>query len=151
TPTRTRSPGRLRSTEVGLGTGPGEAGARGRDGAAGNWRPGKGREASRREGRLGHGPGRLWPWPRRPGVRGVAEGSREAHAGATGSGRESHGSVTEPRLRHRDRGKSTVLRVLSNSHDRAACIWAPIGDLIHAARLRGPTAGPKTDTRRAEG
>ena len=32
---------------------------------------------SRRKGRgrLGHGPGRLWPWPRRPGVRGEVTGS----------------------------------------------------------------------------
>ena len=38
-------------------------------GAAGGCRPeGKGR------GRLGHGPGRLWPWPRRPGVRGEVTG-----------------------------------------------------------------------------
>src|SRR6202012_792327 len=29
-------------------------------------------EAARDAGRLGHGPGRLWPWPRRPRVRGVA-------------------------------------------------------------------------------
>ena len=46
----------------------------------GNWRPEpKGR------GRLGHGPGRLWPWPRRPGVRGVE-----------GSGTESGGSRRVP-------------------------------------------------------
>ena len=41
---------------------PGEAGARD-----------KGREACRREGRLGHGPGWLWPWPRRPGMKAVEE------------------------------------------------------------------------------
>ena len=61
------------------------AGARERDGSR-SWRPGKGR------GRLGHGPGRLWPWPRRPGMWGVA---RDRHASATGSSREGHGSVTD--------------------------------------------------------
>ena len=25
------------------------------------------------EGRLGHGPGWLWPWPRRPGMKAAAE------------------------------------------------------------------------------
>jgi hypothetical protein len=43
----------------------------------GSWRPDKGR------GRIGHGPGRLGPWPRRPGVRGVEERSRERHGSAT--------------------------------------------------------------------
>jgi hypothetical protein len=29
--------------------------------------------------RPGHGPGRLWPWPGRPGVRGEVKGSGESH------------------------------------------------------------------------
>ena len=46
-------------------------------------------------GRLGHGPGRLWPWPRRPGVRGTI-----------GTERGRKGAVTVPglrRVRHRSR------------------------------------------------
>src|SRR3954462_2006638 len=79
-------PGKLAPEE---GMRPFEAGARG-----------KGR------GRLGHGPGRLWPWPRRPGGRG---GVRRAPGGRAGDvsmrcGRrqEARTSVTEtcgtPRL-----------------------------------------------------
>jgi hypothetical protein len=60
-----------------------------RDGGPSSWRPRKGRDprklapgragvpqAGAREGtgRLVHGPGRLWPWPRRPGVRGEGGG-----------------------------------------------------------------------------
>jgi hypothetical protein len=40
--------------------------------AATGWRPDEGR------GRLGHVPGRLWPWPRRPGMRGVEGPCRKA-------------------------------------------------------------------------
>ncbi|MCW2979728.1 MAG: hypothetical protein JWO14_1455, partial [Solirubrobacterales bacterium] len=46
-----------------------------RDGVVSGWRP-----ELKGTGRLVHGPGRLWPWPRRPGVR--EEGQR-------------HGSVTK--------------------------------------------------------
>src|ERR1700761_8140772 len=42
-----------------------------------------GKGTAKGRGRLGHGPGRLWPWPRRPGVRGEGGGSdRGGHADA---------------------------------------------------------------------
>ena len=61
------SPGRSRVV-------PGKGrGGQAADGAG--WRTAKGR------GRLGHGPGRLWPWPRRPGVRGEVRGTPGRRAG----------------------------------------------------------------------
>src|SRR5262249_44467833 len=69
------------------GTGPFEAGARARDA-----------RVVGEHGRLGHGPGRLWPWPRRPGLRVAAEGPgvcRGSPAGVEGSAREGHGRGTE--------------------------------------------------------
>src|SRR6185437_11741173 len=62
-----------------------------------------------------HGPGWLWPWPRRPGMLGVR---LEARRGATGSSRECHGSVTEvPR-----RG---VVRPLPNGQESAVFLIRP--------------------------
>src|ERR1700749_4109281 len=51
--------------------------------------PPRGRDGKGR-GRLGHDPGRLWPWPRRPGVREVEEGAREGRGavGEVGVGRK---------------------------------------------------------------
>src|SRR5262249_14919861 len=49
-------------------------------------------------GRLGHGPGWLWPWPRRPGLRVVAQGPgvwRGSPAGVEGSSPEGHGGGTD--------------------------------------------------------
>ena len=51
--------------------------------------PGKGRSVAKLApgegtGRLVHGPGRLWPWPRRPGVRGAEDRGREGHEKPTG-------------------------------------------------------------------
>src|SRR3954453_229721 len=89
-----------------------------------------GARGTRDAGRLGHGPGWLWPWPRRPGVRGVA-GS--VHASATGSSREGHGSVTELASRGRERGKSTLPCVLGNSHFSAAVLVGAIATVRAAA------------------
>jgi hypothetical protein len=52
-----------------------------------SWRP----EAKGR-GRLGHGPGRLWPCPRRPRVRGVEERSREGDGSVEGRHRRQTSS-----------------------------------------------------------
>ena len=82
-------------------------GARGRDGP-----PEAG--APEGKGRLGHGPGRLWPWPRRPRVRGPGN----CRGRVTGAWRDRH--RREPR--HRDAGNSTVPPVFFlTSHYSAPC------------------------------
>src|SRR6201992_4349033 len=82
----------LGSWRPGKGFRPLEAGARGRVQASGSWRPGKGR------GRLVHGPCRLWPGPRRPGMKGAEGSSPEGHGSATGPSPKSD-LVTEMRRR----------------------------------------------------
>ena len=63
-----------------------------RDEALASWRP------EERDAAVSvHGPGRLWPWPRRPGVRGVR-----------GSVAGGHGET--PRIRHRSRTSSQRCR-----------------------------------------
>jgi len=69
------------------------------------WGPGK-LAPGQGKGRLVHGPGRLWPWPRRPGLWGVwsdrrgrvTGGSRNRHRSPTSSqrGRERHPSARLP-------------------------------------------------------
>ena len=57
-------------------------------------------DARHERGRLGHDPGRLWPCPRRPGMKGVQ---------ASSPGRDA--IVNEDRLRDEDAGNVTVPRV----------------------------------------
>jgi hypothetical protein len=131
---RRRPGGRARRDEApAAGDGRGEAGRPGTEGTrlGGRGREGTGRRRRDREGtrplrpgtskgrgRLGHGPGRLWPWPRRPGVREMCEGHRGGVRGTRGR-------------RHRDArfltktgGTSRILR----TSRRAVDFWSPIGD-----------------------
>ena len=97
------------------GFGPGEAGAR--EGT----RPPRAGARGKGRGRLVHGPGRLWPWPRRPGMRGVEDPSRVRH-----------GSVTDDGPRHRDAEKATLPGVFFRRCD-------------HVTMVLGPYRGPKVD------
>ena len=63
---------------------------------------------------------------------------------------EGHGSVTEVGPRHGDRGKSTLPRVLSNSHDRAVDFEPPTRALKSTARYRALISALKTDPGRPE-
>ena len=76
-------------------------------------------------GRLVHGPGRLWPWPRRPGVRGVEGSSREGHGRASAPSRKRHGSVTEVGPGDEDAGKSTLPRAFFRRCEHVTVVKGP--------------------------
>ena len=114
-----------------MGTGPGEG--RAKDGQG--------------TGRLVHGPGRLWPWPRLPGI---GERQRDPRGRETGAPRKAHGRGTDPSRRHEERGRSTLPRVLSNCDPRALDFWPPIGGSKSISRFRGLISGPESEPTCAE-
>src|SRR4051794_3161946 len=69
------------------------------------------------------------------------------HASATGSSREGHGSVTGLRPRHGNRGKSTLPRMLSNSHGHDASFVVAMATTKLAARFSALHPGPKSARR----
>ena len=133
------------SWRPGKGTGPLEAGARGRDGASEAGARGKGRgrlklAPGKGRGRLGHGPGRLWPCPRRPGVR-VEEEGRRCAGGGTEACREDDGSGRdrdEIPPREGDAGNVTLSPEFLRRHEHVTTLRPPYGVAIHAARPGGP-------------
>ena len=107
-------------------------------------------------GRLGHGPGWLWPCPRRPGdvreamsPRGVRPG-RSTQGGATERPPLSHESVTRLASRDGERGKSTLPCVLGNRHDRVRAVEGAIAPSTQRASSRALFRGPRTDRRLTE-
>src|SRR5699024_10908737 len=66
----------------------------------------KGRKGLRREGRLGHGPGWLWPWPRRPGDVGSGGEPPGGARPGRGPGGARETLTALPRERHETRKAS---------------------------------------------
>src|SRR5882757_6768260 len=82
-------------------------------------------------GRLGHGPGRLWPWPRRPGVRGEARETPGRLAGDVWEASQGWG------VRHEDAWKVTDLQV-----SKTRCVDRPCHGKVDA---RSAISGPYRD------
>ena len=87
-------------------------------------------------GRLGHGPGRLWPWPRRPGV-------RERVTGTGGLRREgARGPSRRCEIRDEVPWNVTVRPVFFGRRDRPFVACTSIGVQATNAPSRPPAIAP---------